>query len=113
MYLAEYGTKGQIPIPTFAGEYLEGVLSDGTSMRCDQISRNPPSNEVTVIGPDGNFSFKSTCTLYGGVSPVNFNKFNGSRSGTTTVTFKDGDTYEIVYPSFSCAFFWTEIFLGS
>jgi len=70
-------------------------------MRCDQVSRNPPSNEITVTGPNGNYVFKSTCTLFGGVSPMNFNKFNGSRTGTTTVTFKDGDSYEIVYPSFT------------
>lgn len=100
LYLSDASCIGRIPIPDFPGTYLEALLSDGTYFYCEAKSRNPPSNNLKIKGPDNIYEFEVDLAqnLYlPGMSP---NQIEGGFVGERSIKFKDGTEYIYTSPFF-------------
>lgn len=57
-HLTDMMSQGNMPIPVFPGEYLEGVKKDGTYFFAHNVVKDPVTNNIRVVGPNEAYIFE-------------------------------------------------------
>ena len=100
-YICDTESGGQIPIPCFKNEYLEGHTSDGSYVISRCLTKDPLVNTIRLVGPDASFTYDSTQELKVEPASMTFSVFRCRRFTTeSSLVLKDGTEYQIEYPSF-------------
>ncbi len=94
MFSALFQCLGQLkPFNPLLGETFQAKLDKDTIINAEHISHHPPISCYYVTNPEWTFDAKWTYNAEIGMNLVQFNE------GWGKITFKDGDVYQIIYPS--------------
>ena len=99
-YICDTESPGQMPIPCFKNEYLEGYTSDGSYVFSRCLTRDPQVMSIRLVGPNSSFVFDSTQETKAEPN-MTFSKFRCQRfAPESKLVLNDGTEYQIEYPSF-------------
>ena len=94
-------TQAKPPIPSFPGEYFEGLMNDGTYIKVEQIARGSKclNSKINVTGPDGAFKIYMEMHSFAycrGMTDMNC--IIVGNDGKFEIELKDGTKYEYFEP---------------
>lgn len=74
-------------------------MATGEKLYCEQVSHHPPISAYTLYGPDEAYILTGYYTFKAWLDSASC--MGGTKTGASTLTFKDGSKYKITYPVMS------------
>ena len=100
-YIPDTRSCGQIPIPVFKNEYLEGFTSDGSYIFSRCLTKDPNVVCLRLVGPNTSYTYDLTQEVKVEADNLMLTAWKCQRFTTVcSLLLHDGTEYSIEYPSF-------------